>query len=180
MRSLNQPDSLSTNDDYLIVGKFGAAHGIQGWVKLFSYTDPGVNLFNYAPWYLRAPNNTWQTLTPLTHKTKGDAFIVQIKNCDDRDQARDLTDHAVYIHRNQLPELPQDEYYFHDLIGCQVITTQGAALGTIHRFFTTGANDVMVVKNQSQELLIPWVNDIIIKSIDLPQQTITIAWELGE
>ena len=86
-----------------------------------------------------------------------------------------LTNALVVLDRVELPEAESDSYYWADLIGLAVITTQGVRLGEVERMMETGANDVVVVSGE-RERLIPWIRDSVIKSVNLTESIITVDW----
>ena len=87
-----------------------------------------------------------------------------------------LTNALVVLDRVELPEAESDSYYWADLIGLKVITTQGVRLGKVERMMETGANDVVVVSGE-RERLIPWIRDSVIKSVNLTESIITVDWD---
>ena len=81
----------------------------------------------------------------------------------------------IAIRRDQLEELAQGEYYWHQLKGLEVVNTRGESLGRVQRLLETGANDVLVLEGE-QERLIPYVPDTI-KQVDLAKGLIEVAWD---
>jgi len=79
------------------------------------------------------------------------------------------------VQRDQLPE-SKDEYYWADLIGLEVVTTKDVNLGLVDSLMETGANDVLVVKGDS-ERLVPWIADEVIVKVDLESRIITVDWD---
>jgi len=158
----------------LVIGRIGSPYGVQGWLKVTSYTDPPENILSYQPWYINFKGQ-WQELpvnqTQLRHKD----ILIQIDGYADRDQARIFTGIEIVIERNQLPSLSEDEYYWADLEGLTVITIQGQILGTVSELFSTGSNDVLVVKGEKKRL-IPYLTDVILK-VDLINKTIQVDWD---
>ena len=76
-----------------------------------------------------------------------------------------------------MPATESNQYYWSDLVGLQVITTTGTLLGTVDYLFETGANDVLVVKGETTERMLPFVMEHVIKEVDLQQQLITVDWD---
>lgn len=159
----------------IAVGKFGAPHGVRGWLKVYSYTEPASNILNYHPWMIET-NHGWQQVEVLESKPLGTAWVVQIKGCEDREKARDYTNCIIAVDRDQLPPLPKGEYYWADLIGLEVINEKGLSLGKISRFIETGANDVMVVSGEKEHWL-PYLIGDVIKTIDLKTGKIEVNWD---
>ena len=88
---------------------------------------------------------------------------------------------TVWVDKNHLPALADDEYYWSDLVGLTVINEQNEVLGKIKEMFETGAHEIIsVVPTQqsidNQERLIPWHKEVVL-AVDLAQQTMLVAWE---
>jgi 16S rRNA processing protein RimM len=81
----------------------------------------------------------------------------------------------IAVPRSQLPEQDEDEYYWSDLIGMSVVNEANEQLGTVSNLLETGANDVLSVKGESGEILIPFV-DAVIKQVDAANRTIRVDW----
>ncbi len=166
------------------VGRITAVFGIQGWVKIHSYTEPQENLFGYGPWWLK----TARGVKPVEideSRPHGKGFVAHIKGVDDRDQAALYTGVAIAVEKQLLPELEGDDYYWHQLQGLRVISHwdgQEQDLGTVTRMLETGANDVLVVQGDAesidqQERLIPYVPEHYIRQIDLSAGHIEVDWD---
>ncbi|MCE1699839.1 ribosome maturation factor RimM, partial [Enterobacter hormaechei] len=89
------------------------------------------------------------------------------------------------VDSNKLPELENGDYYWKDLIGCQVINTVGYNLGIVDDMMETGSNDVMVIKANLKdafgikERLVPFLDGQVIKKVDLATKTIEVDWDPG-
>jgi 16S rRNA processing protein RimM len=156
----------------VIVGKINGLYGVKGWLKIFSYTDPKENILNYTPWLING-----QLIDLEDGKPQGKGIIAKLKGVDDRNQAMAFLQTEISIQREQLPILPTDEFYWSDLIGLRVINEEGIDLGSIFELFETGANDVIVVKNQNIERLIPFVWNDIVEHIDLEKREMRVRWD---
>ena len=151
---------------------------MRGWVKLFSFTEEPDALLDYDPWYFKDPKagNDWP-IAPVTEaKTHGKAFVAKFKGSDDRDAAARLNGREIAIRRDQLPPAEEGEYYWSDLQGLEVLTTEGVSLGKVDHLLETGANDVLVVKGD-RERLIPYVSGPIVKQVDLAAGTLQVDWD---
>ena len=167
----------SSEKSFIVVGKIGAPYGVRGWVKVFSFTEDIDGLMDYDPWYTRGPKDTDWRIAPVTEaKTHGKGLVAKFKGCDDRDAAALLTNQEIAITRDQLPPAEEGEYYWADLEGLEVFTTEGVSLGKVDHLLETGANDVLVVKGE-RERLIPYVMGPIVKSVDLDAGTLTVDWD---
>ncbi|MDT8384806.1 MAG: ribosome maturation factor RimM [Gammaproteobacteria bacterium] len=181
---MTSTETVSTETQYLVVGKIGAPYGVRGWLKLYSYTDPLDNLLDYDPWYTRPINNkapatgdTGWDIAPVTEvKTHGKGLVAKFRGADDRDAAARLTGQEIAIRRDQLPPAAEGEYYWSDLQGLTVLTVEGIVLGVVDHLLETGANDVLVVKGD-RERLIPYVLGPIVKAVDLHAGTLQVDWD---
>lgn len=157
-----------------MVGKINGLFGINGWVKIFSYTDPRKNILSYKPWCIKV-QNSWQNLIINTGKEQGKTIIAQIENINDRDSAREYIGTKIYIKKSQLPILKTDQYYWQDLIGLEVINQQNISLGKVSHLVDTGANDVLIVQGEKEHWL-PYVEPFLIK-VDLNNKQILVNWD---
>lgn len=171
--------SHNCSEKLIIIGSIGAPFGVKGWVKVNSYTEPKENIIHFHKWILVDQNKS-NNIEPVLLETKqlNNKFIALFKDVTDCNQAALLTNKQIAITRDALPELPVDQYYWEDLISCEVYNLSEQYLGNVDYLFSTAANDVIVVKNSSsqKEYLIPYsIGDFIIK-IDLEKNTIIVDW----
>lgn len=164
-------------DSQIVIGQINGIYGTQGWVKVFSYTQPIGNILQYQPWLVKK-DGAWLELRVInSHKpVEGKAIVVQLEGLNDRDLAREYMGAEVAILRSQLPE--DDAYYWVDLIGCQVINQDQQQLGKVSEMIETGAHDVMRIQQADRQVLIPFVRDVYVLAVDLEQQQILVDWEL--
>ena len=96
---------------------------------------------------------------------------------DDRDMAEGLVGSSIYVHRSCLPDLEEDTYYWHELIGLDVYDTAGAFMGRLDQVIPTPANDVYVVNGEvdghPREVLIPAIAKVV-RDIDLERGTMVV------
>ena len=142
---------------------------------MYSYTEPREAVLNYDRWLLSRKDG-WQEATVAEGQRHGKAVIVRIDGYDDRDQAAGLVGADIGVPREQLPEAGTDQYYWSDLEGLRVIHRDGTELGKVAYLLETGANDVLVVKGET-ERLIPFVMDKVILGVDLAKEEIRVDWE---
>lgn len=166
------------NSEYIIVGKIGSTYGIQGWLKVFSYTEVMTDLLEYDPWYIEEADNTWSALQINASKTHGKCLIAQLAGLTSPEQARAFTGKRIAIKHSQLPTLPQNEYYWADLQGLTVINQHGETLGTVLYLIETGANDVFVIKHDGKEHAIPFLLNTVVQRVDLIKREIHVEWDL--
>jgi 16S rRNA processing protein RimM len=162
---------MADRAESLVLGYISGLHGVQGWVKVFSYTDPRDNILNYSPWQLNG-----RSLKVEHGQIQGKGLIAKLEGVDDRDAAAALMGAEITIPRESLPPLPEGEYYWADLRGLRVLNTSGRLLGVVDHLIETGANDVLVVKGE-RETLIPLVFGIIVLEVNLAGGSLLVAWE---
>jgi len=158
----------------VVLGKISAPFGVRGWSKVTSFTEPPEGILEYKTWSV-VKNGSARTLKVLQGKPHGKFMVARFEGVEDRDAAALLTHSEVQVQRDQLPE-SGDGHYWVDLIGLEVITKEGVKLGTVDSLMETGANDVLVVKGES-ERLVPWIEDEVIVKVDLDTRIITVDWD---
>ena len=168
---------MSASAEFIILGKISGVFGVKGWVKVYSHTEPREGIVNYSPWYIKQRDG-WQPIKVKNGKKQAKTVIAQLENINDRNQAETLIGLEIAVKPEQLPSLPEGEYYWADLENLQVNTIEGVEVGQVDYVFATGANDVLMVKKQDgTECLIPFIMDDVIKSVDLTTSLIIVDWD---
>ena len=163
-------------EELISVGEISGVFGVKGWVKVFSLTDPRENIVSYSPWLLRKGGEV-KEVKLVNGKRQGKSVVAQIEGISDRNDAELLCGWEILINKSQLPETEEGVYYWVDLVGLFVETDQGVSLGQVDYLLETGANDVLVVKEGDQERLIPFINEQVIKKIDLKDKKMIVDWD---
>ncbi|WP_343192021.1 ribosome maturation factor RimM [Buchnera aphidicola (Formosaphis micheliae)] len=160
-----------------IIGKLGATYGILGWIKLFSFTSQKNNILKYSPLLINY-NYKWITLNIENKKYHKNFILIKIKNIDDQNQAKKLTNSYIVIEKNMLPKLKSNEYYWNDIINCNVISINNDYIGKVIKIIQTGSNDILIIKQKKtkKEILIPFLYQSVIKKIDIIHQLIIVNW----
>lgn len=156
---------------FLAVGQLRRPHGVRGEMNMVVYTEfperlqPGMQVFigeRHKP--VSISQRRW-------HR---DVLLVAFDEYPDRTSAEVLRNQTVYVSVDQLPELPEGEYYQYELLDLQVFTDSGELLGRVAEILETGANDVLVLETDSgQEILLPLIDDVV-QEIDLDQGVIKV------
>lgn len=151
---------------YVLIGKIVGVHGIKGTNKFKSYAE-SLSVFYPGQSILISDNRSRETSIEINWvKSHTKTPLISFKGVTDREQAQALIGAELFIPETELPELEKGSYYWFDLIGIEVYTTQGDYLGRITSIFPTGSNDVYVVKDNKQEVLIPALESVVL-DIDL-------------
>lgn len=160
----------------VILGRINGLYGVKGWVKVYSDTQPRDNIVRYNPWYLRREGGEWQTMALAGGRAHGKGVVVRLAACEDRDSAAAWVGAQIAINQDQLQPLPEDEYYWSELVGLRVVNQDGIDLGIIDHLIETGANDVLVLKGE-RERLIPYLRGTVVQGIDLPLGEMRVDWD---
>jgi 16S rRNA processing protein RimM len=159
----------------IVVGRVSGVYGIRGWVKLYSHTRPAENLLDFEDVELRL-GDEWKPMRLAEGRVHGNGLIGRFDGVDDRDGAAALLGADVAVDREDLPEPGEDEYYWADLVGLEVVTTEGVSLGRVASLMETGANDVMIVEGD-RERLVPFTPGRHVQEVDLDGGRIVVDWD---
>lgn len=156
------------------VGRVVGLFGVNGWVKIYSYTRPREAILNYHPWHVTVAGAT-RVMEAVEGRQQGKGLVARITGCDDRDAAAALVGAEIAIDGSQLSATGEREYYWADLEGLRVVNRAGVELGRVRHLFETGANDVMVVRGE-RERLIPFGSPVI-HDVDFDAGVIRVDWD---
>ena len=183
-------------DGAVIIGRVVGLYGVNGWVKVHSYTRQRGDILHYTPWLITSPDQLqkWKQQTVAEGRLQGSGVIARLEGYSNRDQASGLVGADIGLYKTQLPALTAGEFYWGQLEGLKVITLAGIELGRVSHLFETGANDVLVVRPQGaaspgkvgrnppneketeRERLIPYIRGVI-KEVDLAAGIIRVDWD---
>jgi len=172
-------------DDLIQVGHITGAYGIRGGVRVTPYSMDADALLSVKTWWIDKPSlRTVQVRNAKYHSGDVTATLVDVA---DRDSAEALKGATVQVSRADFPELPEDEYYWTDLIGLDTVNLQGESLGKVTDMMHNGAQSILRITPvpdpnaapdaKAPERLVPFV-DQYVKTVDLQARTITLDWGL--
>ena len=159
------------------MGRFLGPFGIQGWVKLRTFTESADGLAGHPRWWIGGPQG-WRSAKPTDFKVRPAAVTAKLDGVEDRDAAEALRGLDVAVEREALGEAGEGEYFWVDLEGLAVVNRQGEALGRVQELMRGGGADVLVVKGEDRERLIPFVADYVVE-VDRDAKRITVDWDAG-
>lgn len=168
---------MSIPANLIDMGYIANAFGIQGWVKIKTATEYSDSLDEYAQVYLKLKDGTILSKKIEKSFARDGIFHAKLAGINDRDAAFALKGTIVAVDREEFPDLDDDEFYWVDLIGLNVINVQGESLGIVKDLMETGANDVLVAKLEQEERLIPFVAQYVVK-VDMQNKQIIVDWGL--
>ena len=156
------------------VGRLGAAHGVRGWLRVQSFTDPPQRLFEWRRWLIRAEGGAEREVKMLEARPLGNGWIAQLEGVAERDAASRLTGQMILVEREQLPPAGGREHYRDDLVGFEAKNVEGALLGVVDHFVDTPGNAVMVIKGV-REHWVP-VTTQHLRSVDVEARRVIVDW----
>ncbi len=155
----------------LAVGKLLHPHGVHGEMLMEVYTDFPERLVAGVVLYLDQPGESLR-LVKRRHHNAG--LLVTFEGYTTPEAVAQFRNQLLYVHADDLPSLPQGEYYHHQLLDLSVNDEAGEPIGVVTEIIETGASDVLVVRPASgSEVLIPVV-DTFVREVDLEKKTITV------
>jgi 16S rRNA processing protein RimM len=160
----------------ILLGRVVGLFGVDGWVKVESYTEPRTRIFKYRPWLLKQ-GGTEVEVAGASGRSQGKGLVATLPDVTDRDAAAALIGAEIWIPRSALPRPKRGEYYWVDLEGLDVVTVDDVALGTVSHLFATGANDVLVVRDGERERMIPFVLKQFVREVNLESRRIVVDWD---
>ena len=155
----------------ICVARIGAAHGVRGQVKLWTFTEDPLAVKRYGP--LASKDGARQFEVTQAREAKGH-LIATLKGVATRDEAERLNGVELYIGRERLPATAADEYYHADLIGLAAVDGAGDPLGRVVAIYNFGAGDIIeIAPPHGTTLLLPFTNAVV-PSVDLAGGRVTI------
>lgn len=173
--------------DLVELGRIAGAYGVHGWIKvrLHGRVDESVLCSAQEAW-IRLPSqeasqpepgSSWQRVGLRQARPHAETLLLRMDVCDSREQAERYKGCAIAVSRSSFPDSAPDEYYWVDLLGCEVIGQEGAILGRVLAIEDFGAPHpvLRVASADGRLLLIPFVAPII-DDVDLAAGRITADW----
>lgn len=160
--------------DRIRVARIGAAHGVRGEMKLWSFTEDPATVSNYGPLETEDGRRQFEIETMRAAK---DHFVVRIAGVGDRDAAAKLCNLDLFVPRDRLPPIEDADTYYHaDMIGLAAVSENGAALGTVTALHNFGAGDIIEIATAQggESLLLPFT-EAVVPTIDMAARKIVVV-----
>lgn len=174
----------NSRSNLLTVGRITGVFGIKGWVKVKSHTRPEDSILEYQPWWVKTRHGVKEVeIAQQQMSNKG--LMVRLEGVEDRTAAEDYIRCDIAVEKQVLPELDDQDFYWHQLVGLNVVSCsdgQEIVLGKVDHLIETGANDVLVVKPTAtsiddQERLVPYVFEQYVLEVNLDSEVIKVDWD---
>src|SRR5690349_1785470 len=148
----------------ICVARIGAAHGVRGAVRLWTFTEDPLAVRDYGPLMTKDGSRQFE----VTHVREAkDHLVATLKGVATRDDAERLNGIELYVPRDRLPETDDGEYYHADLIGLAAVTTAEQPLGKVIAIHNFGAGDIIeIAPPQGATMLLPFTNAVV-PTVDL-------------
>jgi len=159
--------------EYLEIGQIVNTNGLKGVVKINPFTDDVTRFEKLKTVYIERGKELKEfEIEEVRYQKK--QVLVKFKNIDTIEDAQKYRECYIKINRKDAVKLPEDTYFIADLIGLDVYTIDNELIGKIEDVFSTGSNDVYVVKNNlGRQVLLPAIADVV-KEVDLENKKIIV------
>lgn len=168
-------EQMYPKDKYLLVGKTTKPHGLRGEVKIYCFSGQPENFLEYKELTLRDLKGRLTGPIAITaSRVQGKSAVVKFATIADRTAAEEIEGYEVLLLKEHLPKAKPGEYYWHQYEGKQLVDKDGALIGTVKELFNSGAQDILVVDTNNDDVLIPVIDDFIVEEtndkivVDLP------------
>jgi 16S rRNA processing protein RimM len=172
--------------DAVEVGRIADAWGVKGWFKVLPHSADPQALFSSKRWYLQPSEKGPKTFSGVVllrireAKDHSDVVVARADGVEDRSGAELLKGARVFIPRSSFPSAAEDEYYWVDLLGLDVVNREGVQLGRVKELLSTGPQTVLVLEYEAegkpQERMLPFVAAYVDK-VDLQGRRIEVDWQ---
>jgi len=160
--------------DFLKVGKIVNTHALKGEVRVVSHSDFKDERFAKGAQLFIAFNGEHVEVEIENHRMNKNLDLLKFKGIDSINDVEKYKGCELLVDGSELGELDENEFYYHEIIGCTVSTVEDEVLGMIADVIQTGANDVWIVKQQGvKDLLIPYIDDVV-KEVDIQAKTVKV------
>jgi 16S rRNA processing protein RimM len=164
----------------IVLGRISAPFGVRGWVRVRVFGDDPQAWADMPRWWLgseeQSADGDWQARQIAECKPHGKGLAVRFEGVEDRDAADRLSGLYVGAPREALPKTAEDEFYWTELVGLDVVNEAGVPLGRVAGLVRTGAHEVLDVRDEAgKQRLLPFVSAVI-KEVDLAARRIRADW----
>jgi 16S rRNA processing protein RimM len=173
--------------EYLLLGKVVKSHGLRGEVKVYSFSGQPENFLEYKELVLvDSRGGLTFALAVENIRVQGKTAIVKLATVNSRNRAEEIEGMGVLLAKNLLPQTAEDEYYWYQYEGKLVLDQNGQTIGRVESLFSNGAQDILVVKSATKEILIPMTKSILVREtaeelvIDPPPGLLDLAEQLDD
>jgi len=156
---------------HICIARIGAAHGVRGAVKLWTFTEDPLAVKAYGPLLTKDGARSFEVAT--AREAKGH-LVATLKGIATREDAERLNGLELYVAREKLPATEEDEYYHADLIGLAAVNAASEPIGRVTAIHNFGAGDIIeIAPAHGATMLLPFTNAVV-PSVDLAAGRVVI------
>jgi 16S rRNA processing protein RimM len=160
-------------DPSLPIGKVIKAHGLRGQLKVYPYGETFSTLCVEEKITANLPDGSSLTLTVAEIRPHQKTFLLTSREIATVEEAHRLVGAELCVPESRLPPTDPNEFYWYQLIGLEVVNSEGEQLGILEEIIETGSNDVYVVRRGKEEILIPAIEEVV-REVDLQRRLMTV------
>jgi 16S rRNA processing protein RimM len=165
-------------EDLFPIGRVVKLHGVRGKIKIDYFSGDADQFHLYPEVFIEDEMGRLHSHEVLEATPQPPRLILQLKDIETLEDAQPLVGKEIFIRKEFLPDLPEGEYYWFEIIGMEVETEEGRQMGKIREVLPTGANDVYVIEGKRREILLPAIEGVI-QGIDRKRKVMKVAWMEG-
>ena len=158
--------------DRVCVARIGAAHGLRGEVRLWTFTGDPMAVTHYGPLETEDGGRTFEIAS--LRPAKGH-LVARLRGVDDRNAAERLTNIKLFVPRERLPAPEADEFYHADLIGLAAVDGKGNEIGKIAAVHNFGAGDLLEIQPPAGTAILLPFTDAIVPTVDLKAGRVVVV-----
>ncbi len=161
--------------DYIVVGKIIATHGIKGWLTIKSFTSNPQDIFDYK--LAININNKITNIDVDNYNFMPKKITMKLKELTCIEDAEVYLTKDILVHKNNLPQTIDGEYYWYQLINCEVHTHEHVKIGHVISLLRNGETDILIIWNDDlkKEIFVPFIKEYLIK-VNLEDNLIIVQW----
>ena len=164
---------------FILIAKIGKTRGLKGEFFLRSFSQNPETLFSFKKFYALSSSTMDEVHFEFMKQVNAN-IIAKLKSIDDIDAVKEFGQKDIFILKSELPELEVNEAYWFELEGMQIINLEGQSLGQVQEVNNFGASDVLMVRlpnQQKKDILIPFIKNRVIISINKLENSILVDWQ---
>jgi len=152
------------------MGRVAGSYGVRGWIKVVPYSVEVDALAAHPTWWVEGEARGLEEARPHSGN-----LLAKLAGIETREQALALKGAMVSVPRAALAEAGEGQYYWADLVGLEVVNTDGKPLGAVRQLVSNGVHDVIEVAGERRRFL-PWV-PAVVRKVDLEARRIEVEWD---
>ena len=164
---------------FLLIAKIGKTRGLKGEFFLRSFAQNPEALFSFKKFYALSSSKMQEVQFEFMKQNNAN-IVAKLKSINDIDEIKAFGQKDIFILKSELPELEVNEAYWFELEGMQIINLEGCHLGQVQEVNNFGTSDVLAVKpnnKQKKNILIPFIKNRVIISINKSENSILVDWQ---